>query len=168
MGGKAFWLASPLGVPNNRMLLALPLIAFVGNLKGNVGNILAKTDAGSLLQSLRYMLLLTAATLLCHASGLAHDCAYMYVYVFAYAKSTVLCQFSHAAAAQYRPFRLLDSVLLGGLLLQGLLLCAGVQSPALKLALTVAAAADFAVFACVLVAKTAALLRINVFSVARQ
>ena len=165
LGGKAFWLSSPLGIRNNEILLLLPLITFVGNLYANCKNILAKTSIRSLMSSTKFMASLTAVTLLNYCQNIEQDFGYIYIYVATYSKVTIACQLSHAAGLQYQPDRLVNTAVVYGMLVNAMFKMFSREIYWLKVLLEIVAFLDFFNFIYHLVMKTASLLRISVFSV---
>lgn len=168
VGGKSFWLSSPLGIQNNQILLVLPLITFIGNMRVNCGNILRKTSLNDMSESMRFMLQVVCSTLFCHASGKVDGFSYMYVFIANYAKTTIICQLSHAAGIEYRPFRLVNSLVVVCTWLNGVPLWTSTELRIVGIVLLVVSLADFAVFAWTVTVKTSELLSIPIFSVIKR
>lgn len=168
-GGKDFWLANYVGVQNNQILLLLPLIAFVGNMKSNCGNILTRATFKELIKKQLFMILLAFGTGFCHLSGRADTFAFMYVFVLVYSKTTIICQLCHAGDMEYSPFRLIPTLQLALLWFSGAWLWMGHNISIWLLCLfTLMSILDFGAFVYSFVTRTADLLGIYIFSVYKR
>lgn len=164
--GSDVWLKSPLGVPNNTLLLVGFTLLAAGTLFYHSKKILGKTNKTEYFLKVRFSLafcLLVIFLHLCKPS--LYTYTFMYVLTFSVSKVTILCQLSHVTATEFNPLRFTNIGLLGFTVLIFVLALFRMDVSGFMNLLFVVAFADFANFTFIISTRLAKLLDINIFTV---